>query len=175
VLFSPADLADVALWQRVQQSIGWRPADPRAAQDEFDELMRHRMIRRLIGILVTDCVNATSARLEAAQVRSTGDLQALPGNVCALGDELRAEASGLKRFLYERMYRHYRLVRMQSKAEHLLGRLFEAYAAEPAMLPPTARERLGDQELHRVVCDYIAGMTDRFALDEHEKLFPHAV
>jgi len=170
-LFTPADLAGLGLWRRVQASIGWQPRDPRAAQQDFDELVRHRLIRRIIGILVTDCVNATSARLDGAGVRSAEELQRLPHNVCGLSDELLAEARGLKSFLYERMYRHHRLIRMQTKAERLVNDIFEAYIAEPAMLPPVAGERLQDNDLYRVVCDYVAGMTDRFALEEHEKLF----
>ena len=72
------------------------------------------------------------------------------------------------------MYRHYRVVRMATKAEKFLSDLFAAYIAEPAILPPSARETIDEVGLQRAVCDYIAGMTDRFALDEHVKLFnPH--
>ena len=81
----------------------------------------------------------------------------------------------MKKFFYERMYRHYRLVRMQEKAERFVTALFEAYVKEPEMLPTAVQQRLAEQPLHRVVADYIAGMTDRYALDEWQKLFdPYA-
>jgi dGTPase len=69
------------------------------------------------------------------------------------------------------MYRHYRLMRMQAKAEHFLSEIFEAYLKEPRMLPEKTQERLEDTPLHQVITDYVAGMTDRYALDEWEKLF----
>jgi dGTPase len=71
------------------------------------------------------------------------------------------------------MYRHYRVVRMQKKAEHFITRLFEAYLDEPAQLPDSIQQRQKDSgdSLARVICDYIAGMTDRYALQEYQKLF----
>jgi dGTPase len=174
-LFTPADLAGIELWQRVQTSIGWAPRDPLAAQHEFDDTLRHRMIRRLLGLLITDCVNTTSARLDELGCRSAEDVQRLAHNVCGQSADMHQAMRALKAFLYERMYRHYRLVRMAAKAERVLSELFAAYTAEPAMLPPSAYGRLEDHDdVYRVVCDYLAGMTDRFALDEYQKLFaPH--
>jgi dGTPase len=69
------------------------------------------------------------------------------------------------------MYRHYRLVRMQSKAERYIADLYEAYLKEPEMLPEKTQQRLSEAPLPRVIADYIAGMTDRYALDEWQKLF----
>jgi dGTPase len=69
------------------------------------------------------------------------------------------------------MYRHYRLVRMQTKAERFISAIFEAYMKEPGMLPKETQLRIGESPLPRVIADYVAGMTDRFALDEWEKLF----
>jgi len=78
----------------------------------------------------------------------------------------------LKTFLLERFYRHPRVIRMQKKAERVVAELFQAYVAEPAQLPLEVQARLEDgEDLHRVVCDYIAGMTDRFALQEYAKMF----
>lgn len=69
------------------------------------------------------------------------------------------------------MYHHYRLIRMQTKAERFVSELFQAYANEPNMLPTDTKKKLDDAPLHRVITDYIAGMTDRYALDEWEKLY----
>lgn len=78
----------------------------------------------------------------------------------------------LKAFLLERLYRHPRVIRMQKKAERVVTELFQAYVSEPAQLPLEVQARIGeDGDLYRVVCDYIAGMTDRFALQEYAKMF----
>ncbi|MEP7357220.1 MAG: deoxyguanosinetriphosphate triphosphohydrolase [Anaerolineales bacterium] len=167
-LIGPPELAGLGLWELVRESIGWKT-------DVMDELTRHRFIRRLIGLEVEDLVRATNARLEAAGVTSVDALQRLPHNVIGWGDEMAAHNKELKRFLFENMYRHYRVVRMQVKAEKLLTALFEGYIAEPAQLPKEVQQR-AEGDVHRAVCDYVAGMTDRFALDEHYKLFdPHTL
>jgi dGTPase len=77
----------------------------------------------------------------------------------------------LKEFLLSHLYRHYRVVRMGDKAGRIVRDLFQAFVAEPRQLPPRYQEQIGREGVHRVVCDYVAGMTDRFALDEHRKLF----
>jgi len=88
---------------------------------------------------------------------------------------MRRRVRELKDFLYANMYRHYRVVRMGDKAARILRDLFTAYMDEPAQLPPRYHERVAQDGAARVVCDYIAGMTDRFALDEHRKLFDPSV
>jgi dGTPase len=77
----------------------------------------------------------------------------------------------LKEFLFANLYRHYRVVRMGDKASRIVRDLFHSFVAEPRQLPPRFQEDIERDGVHRVVCDYIAGMTDRFALDEHRKLF----
>jgi dGTPase len=164
-LIAPADLAGLELWELVRDSIGWHT-------DTLDELTRHRFIRRLIGIEVDDLVRATNARIESGGAASVAALQGLPHNVIGWSEALAGMNRQLKRFLYDNMYRHYRVVRMQVKAENLLSDLFQGYMREPAQLPKEAQKRAEAKgDLARVVCDYIAGMTDRFALDEHYKLF----
>ncbi len=163
-LFTPDDLNGIELWDRVKHSVGWDGAG-------FDEMWRHRLIRRLIGLEVTDVINATEERLAVAGVKSIGDIQALDHNLIGFSDALKQINRGLKNFLYTRMYRHTRVIRMQTKADRLLSELFAAYIAEPGQLPRSAQQRIEEDGLHRAVCDYMAGMTDRFALDEHAKMF----
>lgn len=163
-LFAPRDLDGLDLWEKVKASVGWDGKD-------FGDVWRHRLIRRLIGVEVTDVVNATHQRLVEANVRSIEDLQTLDHNVIGFSAETKRLNRGLKDFLYNRMYRHYRVTRMQTKADRLLSELFQAYTTEPRQLPESARQRIDAEGLHRAVCDYIAGMTDRFALDEHAKMF----
>jgi len=163
-LITPRDLRGIAWWERLKESIGWK-------ENDFSDLVRHRLVRRFIGLLVTDLITETNRRLEQAAPASVAELRALPENVVAFSPEVRAMNRELEHFLFQRLYRHPRVIRMQAKAERLLTDLFNAYAAEPAQLPMETQARLEEEELHRVVCDYIAGMTDRFALQEYAKLF----
>jgi dGTPase len=166
-LIAPSDLNGLELWDRVKHSVGWDGRD-------FNELWRHRLIRRLIGSEVTDVITATEDRIAAVGVKSIEDIQRLDHNLIGFSAAQKQLNRGLKDFLYKRMYCHTRVVRMQMKADRLLGELFEAYVTEPRQLPASAQQRIESEGLHRAVCDYLAGMTDRFALDEHSKMFdPH--
>ncbi len=164
-LIAPADLAGQELWELARASIHWK-------NEPMDDLIRHRLIRRLIGLEVADLVQATNARIAEANAQSVEHLQRLPHNVIGWSTAMAARNQQLKRFLFENMYRHYRVVRMQSKAENILTGLFNGYLREPGQLPKSTRQRAETTgDLPRAVCDYIAGMTDRYALDEHYKLF----
>ena len=164
-------------WGEVH-TIGW--VQPACAEAEvtdttpFDDLVRHRVVRKLVGLMVTALVTETSARIEQAGVQSVLDVRQQPsvlvGFDAAAGDLNKA----LKSFLFEKLYRHYRVMRMTTKAERVLTDLFKTYLNEPRMLPDGTRAWLSQYPLERVICNYIAGMTDRFALDEHARLFdPH--
>ena len=163
-LIQPADLTGIALWERAKESVGW---DGR----EFNTMWRHRLIRRLLGMLIDDVLTETSRRIEKAAPVSSRELQLLPENVVATTPEMERMLSELKRFLLDRLYRHPRVMRMQIKAERIITAVFQAYVAEPRQLPYWEQDKIGDRDLHRVVCDYIAGMTDRYALQEYAKLF----
>ena len=150
----------MAVWRELCAEADWRPGRP------FTSLHRHEIIRELIGRSVGDVLAQTAATLTAQAIDSPEKLQRHATNVVRYSDEFGVKVRALKRFLYERMYRHYRLVRMQTKAERFIAELFEAYVKEPHMLPRETQERLGDGAVERVVADYIAGMTNRYALDE---------
>ncbi len=160
-------VAQLEWWQVVRESIGWDGTG-------FDDLTRYRMIRRLLGLMITDLVNQTHRNLETAGVDSVEALQRLPHNVVGFSEPVQARTRQLKNFLFHNLYQHHRVVRMQTKAERIITELFNAYVSEPRQLPESTQARLQEASLHRVVCDYIAGMTDRFALQEYAKLFdPH--
>ncbi len=163
-LLAPEELDGVAWWEFLKQSLAWDGRD-------FDRLWRHRMVRRLLGLLITDVIEETARRIKMTGVASPDDVRALPENVVAPSPQTHAMTRELKHFLYERLYRHPRVVRMQIKAERILTALFEAYLAEPGQLPRDEQEKLAERSLHRVICDYIAGMTDRYALQEYAKMF----
>lgn len=163
-LFIPFDLQDLVIWQTLQEQIHWE-------DHQFSEIERREIIRELIGMMVTDVVRQTAANLAANNVDTPLSLQLLPMNVVEYSADFGKNIRQLKDFLYQHMYRHYRLMRMQTKAENFLSEVFEAYLKEPRMLPEKTQERLSSLSLERVITDYIAGMTDRYALDEWEKLF----
>jgi dGTPase len=163
-MIGPAMLDGMTLWEIVLKSIGW-------SGGELDDLARHRIVRRLIGIEVNDLIHSTDQRLRESGVRSVDELQRLPYNVVSFSDDMRRRNRELKDFLYANLYRHHRVMRMAVKAERIIRALYEAYCAEPMILPKHIQELIPERGLERTVADYIAGMTDRFAIEEHTKLF----
>lgn len=163
-MITPDMLSGMELWEIVADMIGWRGG-------ELVDLPRHRLIRKLIGIQVTDLVNSTDIRLRESSVRSAEDLQRLPHNLVGFSDDMRQRNRQIKDFLYTKLYRHYRVVRMAVKAERIVSEIFNAYRSEPATLPAHVQPQVVERGLERTICDYIAGMTDRFAVEEHQKLF----
>ncbi len=163
-LITPHQLAGIEVWEMLRRRID-APVEP------LEDLTRHRLIRALIGIEITDLMDASNARIEAHHVDSVETLQRLKMNVIGTSEGLSRANRQLKDFLYQNMYQHYRVVRMQVKAERILADLFRAYESSPAILPLEVQERGREGDLPRTICDYIAGMTDRFALQEHSKLF----
>jgi len=170
-LLSPYALQDVVLWQELA---GELELDPCA---ELAQLNRHRLIRALIGWGVTDTVHETDRRLCEEGINSEHSLRARGAPIIGFSEPAAARVRELKGFLYERLYRHWRVVRMAAKAERVLRALFDAYTSEPAQLPDTVQVGIASSEepMERLVCDYIAGMTDRFALDEYARLFDPSV
>ena len=163
-LLEPEQLDGLEIWQRLKESVGWDGRD-------FTEQVRHRMIRRMLGIEIDDVIKATGAELAQQELPSSESLQRLPHNVIAHTEKIRVSNRELKTFLYNEMYRHYRVVRMAVKAERFITGLFETYIAEPAQLPPSVQLAAERRSLERAVTDYIAGMTDRYALQEWQRLF----
>jgi dGTPase len=120
---------------------------------------------------VTNILQNTSDSLTAYQIDSPEKVQTHPDNLVDYSADFAVKVQQLKQFLYQRMYKHYRLMRMQTKAERFISEMFQAYLKEPHMLPTKTQRRLENYPLPRVIADYIAGMTDRYALDEWQKLF----
>ena len=136
--------------------------------------LRHEAIRRVISSMVEDVLAETSARIAALGPSSADDIRAAGHPVVAFSAEMQAHDRALKGFLYERMYRHYRVNRMMSKAKRVMRDLFGLLVAEPDLLPDewqAATDGSGTQKTAETVCDFIAGMTDRFAIEEHRRLF----
>jgi dGTPase len=163
-MLTPRMLEGITIWEILLESVGIRG-------EELDDLARHRLIRRMIGLEVTDVVQTTHQRLRDSNVRSVEELQRLPYNVMAFSEDMHRRNRQIKDFLYAKLYRHYRVDRMQVKAERVIADLFDAYRAEPATLPTHVQDQVEIYGLERTICDYIAGMTDRYAIEEYQKLF----
>ncbi len=118
-ILKPQEVAGLAIAQRVLASLGEQPD-----ADLGDTMMRRRFIRRLVGIVVLDTIQATEANLEQAGVRTLADLRGLPENVAGYSAQMQEENEELKRYLYRNFYRHYRVVRMATKADRMLQLLF---------------------------------------------------
>jgi dGTPase len=135
---------------------------------------RHEALRRVFGLMVDDVIAETGHRIEAAAPRSMAEVQAAPGALVTFSGQMAGDIRRIKRFLFTRMYRHWRVKRMRVKAARVVTELFDAFVSDPGLMPDewagTARAAAGEAARARVVADYIAGMTDRYALREHRAL-----
>lgn len=151
------------LWQMLMESVVWDGK-------EMSDLMRHRLIRRLVGILVSDVIEATNERIEASKANRPLDIQQLDHNLIGYSEKIGPLNRELKTFLFKNLYQHKEVVRMAEQADDMLKRIFHSYERRPEMLPLDFRDVIQSRGLHRTICDYIAGMTDRFAMQESERL-----
>ena len=167
-LFSLDDLRDLPL-------VGPMLAEVEARYPGLEEgRLIHETVRRLIDHMVTDLLAETRRRIDQHRPDSAAAVRALAAPLVAFSDGMRQNDRALRSFLFARMYRHYKVNRMTTKARRVVRELFEHYLARPDCLPDEwqlqARD-LPEKERARLVADYIAGMTDRYALDEHAKNF----
>lgn len=154
----------------------------RSVSERYPGLERQRLIheslRSLIATMVDDVISETHRRFEARKPRSAGDVRELNGALVGFSNEVAAHDRAVKEFLFPNMYRHTRVIRMTSKARRIVRDLFDLLLSEPFLLPEDWRadgDTPNTPKTARKVADYIAGMTDRFALDEHSRLFDPAV
>jgi dGTPase len=167
-LFTLGDLDEVPLVGPITLEIRRRYPDIETSR------LIHEVIRRLIDSMVSDVLAESRRRLAAARPASVAALRALAAPVIAFSTEMDAVNRSLRRFLFARMYRHFKVNRMTSKAHRVVRDLFALFHAEPQCLPQewrAAAEPVDEVARARLVADYIAGMTDRYALDEHRRLF----
>jgi len=137
-------------------------------------IVRIEAVRRMIGAMVDDVLAETSRRAATGKVETAEDVRALGRPLVAFSRGMVEDLAQLRGFLMERMYRHWRVNRTRSQARRMLAEMFQLFLAEPDVLPEEWWRRASERDQAgraRVVCDYIAGMTDRFAIEEHRKLF----
>lgn len=163
-LLQPEAMEQLAIWRIALAEAGV----PLGASDE---LSRHRTVRRLIDLEVTDLIIATSQALTEAAPKSAEDVRNRGESIISYSAGMATHNRELMDFLYANLYRHWRVLRMANKARRFVRQLFEAYVADVRQLPEHVQTAANDDGLYRAVCDYIAGMTDRYALEEYRKLF----
>jgi len=167
-LFSIDDLAEVPL-------VGPVFAEVKAEFPDIDTSVHiHESVRRLIGLMVSDLIAETRQRIARFAPKSVDDVRRLGQPLAAFSPTMRQNDQALKAFLFQHMYRHYKVNRMASKARRVVKDLYALLVAEPQCLPPEWQglcDGGGGPATARAVADYIAGMTDRYALDEHRRLF----
>jgi dGTPase len=161
----PEELLGIELWADTSRLVA------RKYQGLRGERLVYQTISHLIGILILDLVKHTTTRLREGEIRTLDDVHAHAGNLVGFSSQVTEQNRALKRFLRQKLYHHYKVERMRIKAERFLTQLFESYCACPALLPAAYQAKFAEYGRERVICDYIAGMTDRYALDEYKRLF----
>ncbi|MBO6037487.1 MAG: deoxyguanosinetriphosphate triphosphohydrolase [Acetobacter sp.] len=172
-LLSLADLVDVPL-------VGKALAEARAFAEEkgavdrrAERRIRHEMVRRVIGALVSDVLACTRERLADLSPRCVEDIRAASYPVVAFSEAMHEANKGIRKFLFSTLYRHWKVNRMTYKAKRVTEELFTILTEFPALLPSDWQQNNVLEEssgLYRTVADYIASMTDRFAIQEHQRL-----
>ncbi|HEX5362729.1 MAG TPA: deoxyguanosinetriphosphate triphosphohydrolase [Gallionella sp.] len=132
----------------------------------------HETVRRMINTLVSDLIRQSESNIAAQKLETLEDVHRAPVLI-AFSDEMNAQQRVLKGFLRVNLYRHYRVMRMSAKAQRIISDLFGVFMGDPRLLPPQFQQREGNGEAERarLVADYIAGMTDRYAIREHRRIF----
>jgi dGTPase len=159
------ELRGIALWDEVISQV--HALYPRRSAS----LLRHEAIRRVINLLVTDLIEATLSEVKQQGVSSLEEVRHFSLPLVRLSPPLSDQAKELKEFLYSHLYTNYLVLRRQRRAQHIVRELFQAFWEEPRQLPPRFYQRIPTHGLKRVICDYIAGMTDRYALEVHAQIF----
>ncbi|HOL34601.1 MAG TPA: deoxyguanosinetriphosphate triphosphohydrolase [bacterium] len=160
------ELSSLEIWKSVTKKIN---------RNVNEQILRTSIVRTLINLLVEDLIETSEEQVKKSNVRSVAEVRKLP-QLIGFSPTIYAQYSQLKNLLFEKMYNHYRVIRMAEKAARIIKDLFEAYYEEPRQMPPHAYKRMDKEPKEQVICDYLAGMTDRFAQEEHKKLFdPHSI
>ena len=164
-LIKESELDSLIIWNKINKDI-------RKLYRSIDDARRKYMIiRSLINMQVTDLIRQTSSNIKKLKLKSYMDVKRYDKKIVCFSKNMLNLRRPLRTFLMEKLYRHYRVVRMSIKAKRFIEELFKEYLNAPQQLPIEAQKRIPADGVRRVVCDYIAGMTDRYALDEYKKLF----
>jgi dGTPase len=165
---SEDELMESRLWSRVWKKL------KESSKHPDREMLKYQIVKELIDMQTRDLLEASSANLKKMNFKSSVEVRKHRGTVIGFGREMQQERNDLQNLVFNKFYRHYRVERMTSKAKRIIGDLFKVYKANPNQLPYSIYQRTkhySTEEVYEIICNYIASMTDRFALDEHKKLF----
>ncbi len=163
-ILDSAQLEEDSVWQRSHRAVLSRCPDAR--EPELHKLI----IRDIIDVQVRDVIAASAKSIVDAGVQSADDVRKQPAPLIRYSDELLEANRALRKFLYQNVYYHPRVAEVNRRACEMLRKVFESYIVDPTQLGETTAKRMEAEGLHRTVCDYIAGMTDRYLLEEHARL-----
>lgn len=164
-LINEEQLEAIPIWKRCADYV-------RANFPDLDgRLFVSYVVRTLIDHQVADLVMSTHERIEAAGVKTADEVRRHPKTLAGYSDELRSQNQELRKFLYQNLYYHPEVAEPNRRGMDVIGDVFGRYLDEPKLLGEATTERLDEHGLHRTVCDYISGMTDRYISEEHERLF----
>jgi len=163
-ILSAAQLEENAVWQLSHRAV--IASYPAAREPELHKLI----IRDIIDVQVRDVITTSAQTIRAANPGSADEVRRQPGPLIRYSEELLEANGELRRFLYQNVYYHPRVAEVNERACEMLRRVFEAYLLDPERLGETATKRIETEGLHRTVCDYIAGMTDRYLIEEHARI-----
>ncbi len=173
-LFTLDDIGEVRLIGEIIESAR------RHYPDLSEDLLIYEVIRETIGAMVTDVLDETESRLAALKPQSVEDIRNAGQQMVAFSDGMLEKVDELRDFLWNRMYKHYEVCRTMTKVGRIIEDIYGAFISQPELLPNEWQDRLAEEgaknekDRARVIADYIAGMTDRYAVKEHERLFePH--
>lgn len=157
------DLKGIPIWDDLEREV--------RGLDVPEEIVRPEIIRRMVDMHVSDIVKTSQEKIISSGIKDVDGLNdALPKLIC-FGDEFAQKRIPLKDVLHSKLYNHYRVVRMSRKASRFLRSLFEVFSQGPEQLPEEVQKRIESRGKERVIADYLAGMTDRYALDQYKKFF----
>ena len=158
-------LRKVALWRENEDRF-----DKKYSGLDF-KLKKYQVVRSIINELITDLREATLKNIKKYNVKSTDEVRRAPSRMAAFGKGVTEKNKELKKFLHKNMYSHRKVLRMEFKADLTLDGIVKAYIKTPGLLPESVLKNESHGPLERRICDYVSGMTDRYALNEHKKLY----
>jgi dGTPase len=159
-----SQLEEVTLWREAQRAV------QRQLGAVPERVLRAQIVVALINRLVTDLVESVAQRVDAGTFDSVDAVRAWPERLVGFSPEIEKQKRELKKFLYEELYQHPQVLEMNERAVGILADLFSTYRRDPGLLPAHVRERIAVDGEARAIADYVAGMTDRFAKDLHQRL-----
>jgi len=164
-LIKESNLKNLSIWNKINERISKKYAKIEEGKRKY------LIIRSLIDMQVTDLIRETESNINKLKLKSCLDVKKLGNKTVAFSKDMSNLRKPLREFLMDNLYHHYRVIRMSIKAKRFIQELFKIYVDKPEQLPNDIQKRIPGDGVRRVVCDYIAGMTDRYALDEYKKLF----